>query len=90
MTWAEEVVSPVEVVEEEVEVAFQAGEAHRVGVHSVEVLQEAHQIGAIDLQECHLVAHSEDPMEALVVLLIALVECTEMVVGLHKHCLMLT
>lgn len=77
-------------VEAEAGVAFQVEEAHQVGVHSVEVLQEAPLVGVIDLQECHLVAHSEDPMEALVVLLIALVECTEMVVDLHKHCLMLT
>ena len=52
MTWAEEVVSPVEVEEAEAGVAFQVEEAHQVGVHSVEVLQEAPLVGVID----HLVA----------------------------------
>ena len=84
------VVSLVEVVEAEVEVAFQAEEARQVEVHSVEVLQGAHQIGVIDHQECHLVDHSEDHIEALVVLLVDLIGCTEMVVDLHSHYLICT
>ena len=80
------VVSLVEVVEAEVEVAFQAEEARQVGA----LLAEDPLVGAIDLQECPLVAHSEAHMGALAVLLVDLIECTEMVVDLHSHYLICT
>lgn len=76
------VVSLVEVVGAGAEVAFQVEEARQVGA----LQAEDHLVEVTDLLECHLVDH----MVALVVLLVDLIECTEMVVGLHSHYLICT